>query len=203
MNRLGAGIILLAVVMALGAAEAQAAPVTFNTTGVFSISGTNSENFTNGSGTTMLVFNGAPSVLVDTPAGASFGNLAVASTVPPMTQGPTVLGSFTLNFNQLAPPGMASLSATLSGDLGFDAGVATLAFTTTSVTIGGFTYTVNPLYVIALPVTGAGGAVPQGMTTIQGTVTGGAAVPDSGDTLVLLGGALLGLVFVQRRLQAA
>ena len=202
MTRVGAGITLLAVVIGFAASDAQAAPVTFSTTGIFGNTGTNVENFTNGSGMTTLIFNGAPSALVDTPAGASFGNIAVISTVPPMTTGPTVGGNFTLNINQLSPSGMASLVATLSGALGFDAGVATLAFATTSVMINGFTYIVNPVYTIALPATRDDGN-PPGMTTIQGTVTGGAAVPDSGSTFVLLGAALLGLVFVQHRLQTA
>jgi hypothetical protein len=38
---------------------------------------------------------------------------------------------------------------------------------------------------------------------LQGTITGSAAVPDNGNTFVLLGAALLGLLVVQRRLQAA
>ena len=71
-------------------------------------------------------------------------------------------------------------------------------------TINGFTYTVNPIYTIALPVTGSGGGAGSGTTTLQGTIVGPATtVPDRGDTLVLLGGALLGLTVVQPRLRSA
>jgi hypothetical protein len=62
---------------------------------------------------------------------------------------------------------------------------------------------VNPSYTIALPVTGGGGGAATGTTTIQGIVTGAATVPDNGSTLVFLGAALLGIMFVQRRLQSA
>ena len=69
--------------------------------------------------------------------------------------------------------------------------------------INGFTYTVNPIYTVALPGTGGGGGAMPGTTTLQGTIVGPAtAVPDNGDTLVLLGGALLGLAVVQRRLRS-
>jgi hypothetical protein len=79
-------------------------------------------------------------------------------------------------------------------------GIATLQFMTTSLTLAGFTYTVNPFYTIALPVTGGGGGAGLGTTTIQGTITGPAPVPDNGNPLVLLASALLALVALQRRL---
>jgi len=199
MNKACAGIVLLAV-MGIGTTEAQATPITFSTSGVFS-NNSNVISFANGSGTTTLLFNGAPSALVDTPAGASFGSLSVTSTVPSLTAGPAVNTNFTLDFT--SSEGTGSLLSTLSGTLGFNSGVATLMFTSTSVTINGYTFTVNPLFTIALPGTGSGGGVPAGMTTLQGTIVGGAAVPENGGTLVLLGVALLGLVLVQRHLRFA
>jgi hypothetical protein len=198
-----AAIILLGTAIAFGATEAQAAPITFSTTGVFSTSGTNVANFADGSGVTTITFNSAMNS-VFTPAGAGFGDLVVTTTVAPNVLGPAVTGNFSLNFNQVSPAGTGSLLSGLSGNLGFNMGIATLMFATTSVTINGFIYTVNPVYTIALPVTGGGGGAATGTTTLQGTIIGPVTtVPDNGDTLVLLGGALLGLVVVQRRLRSA
>jgi len=190
---------LLVFICAVGTAEVKADPVTFSTTGVFSVSGTNVVNFTNGNGTTTITFNGTTNP-VNTPAGTSFGDIVVTTTVPANLQGPAIGGNFTLNFFQVSPAGSASLVATLSGNVGFNTGIATITFTTTSVNIGGFTYTVNPSYTIALPVTGVGGGAGTGTTTIQGTVTGGATsnVPEPA-SMLLLGSGIAGLAGALRR----
>src|SRR3954454_11637969 len=110
--------------MMFAATAANADPVTFSTTGVFSVSGTNVVNFSNINGTTTMTFNGTTDP-VNTPAGTSFGDLVVTTTVPANLLGPAVGGTFTLNIVQVSPAGSGSLVGTLAGSLGFNTGIAT------------------------------------------------------------------------------
>ena len=80
--------LMIAIMVAIGTSEAKADPVTFSTTGVFSVSGTNVVNFTNINGTTTITFNGTTNP-VNTPAGTSFGDIVVTTTVPPLARSST------------------------------------------------------------------------------------------------------------------
>src|SRR5215475_6059424 len=115
---------LVLAVVVLGASEVKADPVTFSTTGVFSVSGTNVVNFTNINGTTTLTFNGTTNP-INTPASVSFGDIVVTTTVPANLLGPAIAGNFTLNIIQVSPAGAGSLVGSLSGTLGFNTGIAT------------------------------------------------------------------------------
>ena len=186
-------------VMTLLATTASATPITFSTTAVFSgglSPNTNVFIVINGAGTT-LSFNGTANS-VNPDAGAQFGDILAVSTIPPDILGPAITGNLTLTFTQSSPAGAGSLL----GTLGFNNGVATLAFGAGQQSVvlpGGFVYTVNPVYTIALPSTGTGGTAGLGTTSLQGTVTG-PSVPDSGSTLMLLGSAFLAVTALRRKL---
>lgn len=175
----------------LGVTTAQAVPVSFSTTAgsVFASSGT---NVITSNGVT-VTFNGAANS-VNTPAGSSFGDIVVTANVG--TAATPFSTGFTLNFTQTVPTAnVGSLASSLSGNLGFNSGIATLSFSTTSLLLGDVRYTVNPSYTIALPTTGTGGGATAGTTSIQGTVQ---SVPDGGMTIAFLGAAL-GVLGIMRR----
>src|SRR5262245_39854091 len=110
-------------IFAWGEGLVKADPVTFSTTGFFRVSGTNVVNFASVNGTTTITFNGTTNP-VNTPAGTSFGDIVVTTTVPANLQGPAIAGNFTLNIVQVSPAGAGSLVGTLGGSLGFNTGVA-------------------------------------------------------------------------------
>jgi hypothetical protein len=190
------GALLLAVV-AFGTSQAQADPVTFTTSGVFTCggcsgSGTNSVTFLGGMGNALMItFTGLGSTSLGTPTGSSFGNFQT------FVSGNGVInasGTFTLTITQTIPvAGSDSFSATFSGSFtASNSGSGVVNFTVTSVTIGGVQYAIsnNPLNLVPP-------ASNNGITTVQGQITS-SAVPEPA-SMLLLGSGLAGIAGAVRR----
>jgi hypothetical protein len=191
------GVMLVVAMLALGATEAKADPVTFSTSGTFTCagcagSGTNSVTFLGGMGNALMItFTGLGSTSLNTPTGSSFGNFQT------FVSGSGVInatGTFTLTITQTVPiAGSDSFSATFSGTFtASNSGTGVVNFSVTAITIGGVTYSItnNPLNLVPP-------ASNNGITTVQGQITS-EPIPEP-TTMLLLGTGLLGVAGAVRK----
>lgn len=189
--------------------------VTYSTTGTFTSTTTNV--LTGANGLTITYNNTSSNVVapVPPPSLAQFGSFTV---VGPATGSDTVSDNFTLTIAQTTPSvGGETLTDIFSGSISISSSSVVLQFTGGSgdsvpvLSVNPFTfapaytfmlgnakYWINQYTQINPSTTGAGGPSP-GESTISGAIT--STVPDGGMTLMLLGGALVGVEGLRRKLR--
>jgi len=192
---------------ALAIMPASADLVTYSTTGVFGSTGTNVYAIP-ADGLTITYGNTVDNTTTVPPQSiASFGTLTVAGPTSGISD--TVSDTFTLEIEQTTPTvGGENLTDTFTGDVTINSSGIELQFTgggpnvpvlgsanfvpAWTFDLGNIQYWVNE-YTPLAPSTSNGG-----VSTINGAIS---TVPDGGVTLMLLGGALVGLETLRRKLR--
>lgn len=180
----------LAIALLICSASAFADTATYTTSGIFSLTGTNSIS----SGDATLLFTGisTPGTTVGLP---SFSNLGTFTESTTGGVAGSFSGHFTLYIDQTSPTnGTVNTVTPVSGMITGDSSNVELVFAPSSMTIGRVTYTLFPDNSYGLN----GPATDGGQTTIQVDITESAAVPEP-VSIGLLYGSALGLGLLIRR----